>query len=260
MFRTNLNMSIRMQQPPQQTYNMQSVPAPSPAPVVLVNPPTPSPPISMKPMFQFNNHIEKLQISLPATVVRPTHVNMMSTHMAQLSVPNRFSAPSPPVTYTSKDLEPPANTRARWGNPTWTFFHTIAEKIHPQYFDEIRESMLNIIYTICVNLPCPECAMHAKQFLDSINFQSIQTVDDFRTMLWKFHNTVNAQKGIEIFSFDMLHPTYSNAITVNVVMNFLKVFQERYYNTRNVANDFHRKRAVVMLKQWIRDNLYKFYQ
>ena len=239
-----------MQQPQTQTFKIQSMPQV----VKHMTPtnPSPSPVISMKPMFQFNNHIEKLQISSPVTVVRPTHVNMLAI---PLSVPNQFTAPVP-----SNQLEPPANTRARWGNPTWTFFHVIAEKIHPQYFDEIRESMLNIIYTICVNLPCPECAMHAKQFLDSINFQSIQTVDDFRTMLWKFHNTVNAQRGVEIFSFDMLHPTYSNAITVNVVMNFLKVFQERYYNTRTVANDFHRKRAIVMLKQWIRDNLYKFYQ
>ena len=267
MFRSNLNMSSRMQQQTQ-TYHLQSSPSPSN--------------VSMKPMFQFKNttadlngkqqqqlqqhqqhHIEILHISVPATIVRPTHVTMRtiplnSVSPPPVSIPNQFSAHVPSSTLST--VEPPTNTRARWGNPTWTFFHTIAEKIHPNHFDEIRESMLNMIYTICVNLPCPECAMHAKQFLDTVNFQSIQTANDFRTTLWNFHNTVNARRGVPLFSFDMLQTTYSNTNTVNVVMNFLKVFQDRHYNTRNVANDFHRKRAIVAFKEWIRDNLYKFYQ
>ena len=252
MFRPNLNMSTRMQSPQQQQlYQTQPIQPP------------PSSHFSMKPMFHFKNQAdvyETLQISIPASIVRPSHVTMRSIPLngispPPVSIPNRFLSPAhaPPV------IEPPDNTRARWGNPTWTFFHTIAEKIHPNHFDEIRESMLNMIYTICINLPCPECAMHAKQFLDSINFQSIQTVDDFRTMLWKFHNTANARRGVDLFSYDMLRQTYSNANTVNVVMNFLKVFQDRHFNTRTVANDFHRKRAVVAINQWIQDYLYKFY-
>ena len=66
----------------------------------------------------------------------------------------------------------------KWGQPTWFFFHTLAEKIFEDRFPEIRQPLLDLIYSICVNLPCPDCANHAKTYLDGINFHTIQTKND----------------------------------------------------------------------------------
>jgi hypothetical protein len=63
--------------------------------------------------------------------------------------------------------------KVKWGEPTWFLFHTLSVKIKESHFNMIRAQLLNNIYAICVNLPCPDCANHAKTYLDGINFNTI---------------------------------------------------------------------------------------
>ena len=37
----------------------------------------------------------------------------------------------------------------KWGQPTWFFLHTLAEKVNENKFPEIRKELLEIIYNIC---------------------------------------------------------------------------------------------------------------
>ena len=57
---------------------------------------------------------------------------------------------------------------AQWGPPTWILLHAIAEKINESFFPDISVQLFQIISQICKNLPCPECAAHATQFLNSV--------------------------------------------------------------------------------------------
>ena len=68
----------------------------------------------------------------------------------------------------------------KWGKPTWQFFHMLAHKIKPEYFKQVRIELLNTIYSICSTLPCPVCSEHAKQYMNSINFNNIQTKEDLK--------------------------------------------------------------------------------
>ncbi len=57
-----------------------------------------------------------------------------------------------------------------WGNSTWLLFHTISEKIKDDYFLKEKNNILNYITNICYNLPCPDCSVHATNFIKKKKF------------------------------------------------------------------------------------------
>lgn len=142
-----------------------------------------------------------------------------------------------------------------WGEPTWFLFHTLAHKIKQDKFVELRKSLLDVIYTISVNLPCPTCAEHAKRYLEGINFQTIQSKETLKSVLFDFHNTVNVQKGFPVFPFAELDAKYQTAITKNILQNFMNYFEKKSKSIRLIADDWHRKRVVSILKSWFTNNL-----
>ena len=157
-----------------------------------------------------------------------------------------------------KQVDTPQPKKMKWGEPTWFLLHTLAEKVKAESFSEIRVKLLNIVYTICTNLPCPDCSNHAKTFLDGVNFNTIQTKDQLKNLLFNFHNTVNKRKGFAIFNYTDLDEKYANAVTINMVYNFVKFFNPKNYSIRMIANDFHRNRITEIIKNWFNDNLKYF--
>ena len=153
--------------------------------------------------------------------------------------------------------EPPVK-KVRWGEPTWFLFHTLSVKIKEHEFKRIRVELLNNIYGICINLPCPDCANHAKTYLDNINFNTIQTKEDFKQMLFVFHNEVNKRKGYPLFSYDKLDEKYSLAITNNIIRNFMVHFTDRNRSIKLLATDLYRVKLSEALKIWFNENIQSF--
>lgn len=148
--------------------------------------------------------------------------------------------------------------KMKWGPPVWFFFHTIAEKVKPEEFPSIRGDILNNIVLICKNLPCPNCASHAADYMSKINLNAIQTRDDLKSLLFTFHNTVNQRKGYQLFTRQQLDDKYSTAVTVNIFNNFLLHFQDKHKSIRMIADDMYRKRISANLRDWFIANINKF--
>ena len=70
-----------------------------------------------------------------------------------------------------------------WGKTTWIFFHTIAEKIKPEYFNQEIKTLINIVIKVCANRQCPECSNDATEKLKKMNINNIITKDDFINFL-----------------------------------------------------------------------------
>jgi hypothetical protein len=149
----------------------------------------------------------------------------------------------------------PAKKPMKWGEPTWFLFHTLAEKIKPEHFQEIRVELLNLIYTICTNLPCPNCAKHAIDYLNSVNFNTISTKEHLQMMLYIFHNEVNKRKKFQEFPFEELTPKYSRANTVNIIHNFMPHFEDKTGSVRLIADNLHRSRVALQMKAWFNKNI-----
>jgi hypothetical protein len=107
-------------------------------------------------------------------------------------------------------------------------------------------------------LPCPDCANHAKTYLDGINFNTIQTKNDFKKLFHTFHNVVNQLKGYDFFPYERLDEKYSNAITTNIIQNFMIHFSDRNRSLKLLATDLHRQRLCESLKMWFNNNIMYF--
>lgn len=184
---------------------------------------------------------------------------------------NRFSSQNDYPVMPIKYLKPPSrepltqtsqtsNTtiektgKLKWGPSVWIFLHTIAEKIKPENFNGIKTVLIQFIYSICINLPCPECSIHAKKYLDTINLNAIQTKDDLKKMLFVFHNYVNARKGYAIFEYNELDTKYKTAITINVINHFMHNYTDKNGVVKLISENLFRNRIVQTFKEWFKKN------
>lgn len=159
---------------------------------------------------------------------------------------------------TQPQTQPQTQIKVKWGEPTWYLLHVLSFKIKDSEFKNTRVDLLNRIYAICTNLPCPDCANHAKTYLDNINFNTIQTKEDLKLLLFNFHNNVNKRKGYPQFSYDAFNEKYSTAITMNVIRNFMVHFSDKNRSFKLLPNDLHRAQLCNTLKNWFNENINRF--
>jgi hypothetical protein len=148
----------------------------------------------------------------------------------------------------------PTKKQMIWGEPTWFFLHTIAEKVKPESFAIVRGELLKHIYNICTNLPCPFCAKHAKMYLDSINFNVIHTKNELKMMLYTFHNIVNARKNYPVFPIEELNTKYALANTGKIFTHFILHFNDKYRAPGMIADDLFRRQLSKALIEWFNRN------
>jgi hypothetical protein len=145
----------------------------------------------------------------------------------------------------------------RWGEPTWFLFHTLAEKIKPERFALLRTELLSLISNICQNLPCPDCANHATEFLAQNRFMYIASKEQLVRFLFEFHNSVNRKKGFPLFQWTEMDK-YKSAILVNILAHFFQQFAASSGNARMMHQAMFRQRLLSSTKQWLMNHLDAF--
>lgn len=166
--------------------------------------------------------------------------------------------PSPIVKTTQIQAQPNGPKKMSWGEPTWALFHVLAEKVKDTDFPAIREELLEVIYVICSNLPCPDCATHASMYLNDIRYKNIQTKEQLKTMLWSFHNMVNTKKGFPQFPREQLETKYAAYPLIPTLHAFMVKFQDKHRSIRMIADDFHRSKIAEKLKKWFNERISSF--
>lgn len=145
----------------------------------------------------------------------------------------------------------------QWGPPTWTLFHTLAEKIKEESFHSLMPHLIFYIKKICTALPCPECSQHATKFWSQVHIPGIKNKTDLKNVCCLFHNIVNKRKNKPFFSHEHLSEKYANCKTINVYNNFVAVYQTNG-NMNLIADSFRRKLILVSFKKWIMSNFHHF--
>ena len=200
----------------------------------------------MNTLIFFNNNDNqstgpRLNINKPIRTMASVYSNGKMQPNLAAPVPQSFPS-------VNEDIVPAKPIS--WGEPTWFLFHTLAEKIKVDAFSLLRTELLNMIYLICINLPCPDCANHAKSYMNGINFNTILTKDDLKKMLYTFHNSVNERKGFAIFPYDKLEEKYKLAITSSMVNNFAIKFKVKTNNIKLLADELQRTNVIQKFKSW----------
>jgi len=199
-----------------------------------------------------NNNYNKNIVIMPYKVYYKKPVQNNS------SEPNVYNNVQPSVQNVAASAIVNPKKKMKWGEPTWFLFHTMAEKVKDEYFQSIRYELLNIIVLICKNLPCPDCANYASEYMKKVDFNSISTKQDLKLMLFQFHNVVNQKKQFPLFSIVDLDSKYFNADLVNIIQIFIFHFQDKSHSIRMIANDMYRSRIADQLKVWFNNNIQYF--
>lgn len=147
-----------------------------------------------------------------------------------------------------------------WGPPVWTFLHTIVEKIKEEHFNIIRTNLLKHIYTICTNLPCPDCSQHAKTYLTKINFNTLNSKEKLKAMIFDFHNDVNSRKSKPLFQRINLDEQYKNQVLTTVFYNFVIKFKDKSASNRFIHEDMYRSSLTKNISGWFNANQEYFYE
>ena len=149
-------------------------------------------------------------------------------------------------------------TKKEWGNATWYLFHTLSYKMKDEYFEELKDDFLNMCSRICSNLPCPDCSEHASSIMRNLNRGNIKTKKDLQMFFFDFHNSVNRRVKKPVFSESSMF-MYRNAVTKNIVFNYISTMSKKYHNIKLLTNSFHRDATMNDFKKWISHNSNKFY-
>jgi hypothetical protein len=143
-----------------------------------------------------------------------------------------------------------------WGPPIWILFHVLAEKINERVYPFYVGQLFSVIKNICSALPCPECTRDASIFLGKIKIQELKTKNDFKNMIYFFHNYVNAKKRKHLYNYSSLE-VYKKYNIINVFNRFISVYHTRG-NMKLLAESFQRQNIIKNLKAWFSKNIMAF--
>lgn len=148
-------------------------------------------------------------------------------------------------------------TKKEWSNATWLLFHTLAEKLKPEFSAEVPV-LFNHISRICNNLPCPDCQAHATQTIQRTRRTDVcSSRESLIHFLWQFHNSVSARLKLPFYPKEAL-TTYTHANTMNVVRNFIAIMGRSSHNSRTMMNSFHRQRFMKEFTDYLQSNIRKY--
>jgi hypothetical protein len=183
-----------------------------------------------------------------------SHSNQQISNTPHSVATQRTPKPSPTTVASAAPVLP----KMVWGRYFWEYFHTLAEKIKDEHFNDAKSELLNYIKRICANLPCPDCAAHAIQIISKLTPDQIASKQNFKIFLMQFHNSVNIRTGKRLFTIEELNAKYSRANVLVVVPYFIKVYSYRNTNVRLLVNSFQKDMLIKDFIKWIRENIHKF--
>ena len=143
-----------------------------------------------------------------------------------------------------------------WGPPVWTLFHTLAEKIHEDKFNELGPSMISYIRRISRYLPCPECSQHATRFFSTTKPELYNTKKNFMNILYVLHNHINIRKHKRTATTNMLQK-YKRHRVIYAYNNFIRVYHTKG-NLNLLTDTFQRQLLIADFKKWIINNIQHF--
>ena len=154
-----------------------------------------------------------------------------------------------------------SDTNLLWGKSTWSLLHTIAARINETSYKKLKHELHQLFIQICSNLPCPECARHAREFIKIVRLETIPTKQLFRSMLYQFHNNVNKRIGKPIHNMKtiVVYEKYNLSVTLQ---NFITFYAKRYNSSSLIvgssSNEIARKKIANLVSVWIRKNWQHF--
>lgn len=143
-----------------------------------------------------------------------------------------------------------------WGRYTWAIFHMIVEKIKPEHREEELNNIKNIIYTICINLPCPVCRLHAINYLNK-TYSKVTSMEELKMYLYNFHNVVNINTKKEQQPIEILN-IYKTVDFNRIVITWNKYFKLFKVDQYTFKEENQRDKSKKLVFNYLKTNRHKF--
>lgn len=145
--------------------------------------------------------------------------------------------------------------KSEWGPMIWDFLHVFTLKIKEKEFIENKKVIIELLFGVCDNLPCPNCASHARGFLNKIRFSQIKQKEILIKAIWTMHNEVNKKNKTPFFEYDKLNEVYMHKNFEQVAIHYFKSLSKMNYGEKMMLYSFQRQRFVKKFVPIIRDNI-----
>lgn len=140
-----------------------------------------------------------------------------------------------------------------WGPITWTFLHTMAEKLIESEFNSQRVEVLNIINQVCGCIPCPECRAHALNNIKSSKIELVRNKQQLIDYLYEFHNRVNQQTHKSIQQRNVLD-RYKYYKLSEIINAFCRTYSSNSGISKLMADNFARAQLIKYLINYFKSN------
>ena len=140
-----------------------------------------------------------------------------------------------------------------WGNATWYLIHTICFKLKPKYENNCH-LILQEIFNICENLPCPDCREHAMQTIQRTNYNIVKTREQLISYFWMFHNKVNEELDKPLISREESDALYKLSNTDNIVNYFSRIMSANMRIERAMLGTYRRQQAIKKFMNFYKVN------
>lgn len=130
-----------------------------------------------------------------------------------------------------------------WGNSCWSLFHSTAVKLKDGQ-THLVPVIVNLIYNICNNLPCPTCREHAISTFKRLKRERVKTKEDLIKCMWQFHNIVNQHTGKPFCSREKHDELYLEVKLGSIITNWIKIMSRTTPGHTNMLYTFSRSNIV----------------
>jgi hypothetical protein len=139
-----------------------------------------------------------------------------------------------------------------WGPITWIFIHSFLEQINEKCFLSNKNTIIEFLRNICLNLPCQDCSNHAKNYINrQLKINNINNKEQLKSFFFRFHNNVNARLKKPIFyDFDK----YKTSKLQLIFENFEKSYSNNYNKLNGFHNNMFRKQTIKKIKSFLNNN------
>lgn len=141
-----------------------------------------------------------------------------------------------------------------WGNITWKLFHCFTIKINDDATYHQIQECIDIIKSICRNLPCPICSQDASVLLRQVNTKLIKNKEEFIHFVYVFHNKVNYKLKKPMFNKELLFQTYDSMSFNQVLNDFFRIYTNMKHNSNMMLYSFHRNLIVKVTREYLLKN------
>lgn len=133
----------------------------------------------------------------------------------------------------------------KWGPNIWCYIHTYTTKIKENLNNNEMKIVMEHLYSVSTNLPCPICSEHARKYLSS-KYKYVHSKSELVKLFIDFHNDVNKRKSKPIKENNIID-IYKSKQLIECANNYVYTWQKastsKYLgSTSNFANKLYIKR------------------